>query len=292
MKQDEPKYCYRYPHPAMTADCVIFGFDGKALKVLLVERGLEPYLGSWALPGGFMKIDETIEQTARRELEEETGLKGVYMEQFRVYSTVNRDPRERVVTVVFIALVRPGDYSLVAGDDAADARWFDVEFLPPMAFDHTDIIEQARAHLTELLRVKPIAFELLNRYFSLAELQRVYEAITGRSYDRRNFQRKALQAGMLAEADAADEIKPIAERRPEPGPEEEKCMAACCPTPEDVCACAAPEPSKPSKRQKRSKGRPGKLFRFIKPGLFGGFASPEEDDDPLEDASTKDLFSF
>lgn len=290
MKQDEPRYCYRYPHPAMTADCVIFGFNGKALKVLLVERGLEPYLGSWALPGGFMKIDETIEQTARRELEEETGLKGVYMEQFRVYSTVNRDPRERVVTVVFIALVRPGDYSLVAGDDAADARWFDVEFLPPMAFDHTEIIEQARAHLTELLRVKPIAFELLNRYFSLAELQRVYEAITGRSYDRRNFQRKALQAGMLAEAD--DEIAPIAERRPEPGPEAEKCMAACCPPPEDVCACATPEPSKSSKRPKRSKGRPGKLFRFIKPGLFSPFSEHDEDDDPLDDAPTKDLFNF
>lgn len=288
MKQDEPKYCYRYPHPAMTADCVIFGFDGKALKVLLVERGLEPYLGSWALPGGFMKIDETIEQTARRELEEETGLKGVYMEQFRVYSTVNRDPRERVVTVVFIALVRPGDYNLIAGDDAADARWFDVEFLPPMAFDHTDIIEQARAHLTEMLRVRPIAFELLNRYFSLAELQRVYEAITGRSYDRRNFQRKALQAGMLAEAD--DKVAPISEPQPEPLRE-----ASCRPL-KEVCACAAPpppEPSKPIRKPKRSKGRPGKLFRFIKPGLFGGFASPEEEeDDSLEDASTKDLFNF
>lgn len=287
MKQDEPKYCYRYPHPAMTADCVIFGFDGKALKVLLVERGLEPFLGSWALPGGFMKIDETIEQTARRELEEETGLKGVYMEQFRVYSTVNRDPRERVVTVVFIALVRPGDYSLIAGDDAADARWFDVEFLPPMAFDHTDIIAQARARLTEMLRVKPIAFELLNRYFSLAELQRVYEAITGRSYDRRNFQRKALQAAMLAEADKAGEIRPVTELRHEVAPE-----VSCL---KEVRECAEPLPpelSKTVRPPKRSKGRPGKLFRFIKPGLFSPFSGHDEDDDPLDDASTKDLFNF
>lgn len=193
------KYCYEYPHAAMTADCVIFGFDGRELKVLLIERGLPPHKGMWALPGGFMRIDETIETTANRELFEETGLTHIYMTQFRVYSEVNRDPRERVVTVAFIALVRPDDYRLIAGDDAADARWFRADMLPPMAFDHARIVAEAREHLSETLRIKPVAFELLNKTFTMSELQRVYEAINNTTYDRRNFTRKALQTGMIQE---------------------------------------------------------------------------------------------
>lgn len=192
-------YTYKYPHPAVTADCVIYGFDGDKLKILLIERGIEPFKGLWALPGGFMKIDETIEEAARRELHEETGLQNVFMTQFRTFSAVRRDPRERVVTVAFIALVRPSDYRLVAGDDASNALWFDEDSLPPMAFDHADIIREAREFLAEVLRLKPIAFELLNRVFSLGELQRVYEVINRTSYDRRNFQRKALQSGNIVE---------------------------------------------------------------------------------------------
>ena len=115
---------YKYPHPAVTADCVVFGFDGKQLHVLLIERGLEPYKGSWALPGGFMKIDETVEQCALRELKEETGVEDIYLEQFHGFSAVGRDPRERVVTVAFLALVRKSDFRLIAGDDAAGDSWF------------------------------------------------------------------------------------------------------------------------------------------------------------------------
>lgn len=192
-------YTYKYPHAAITADCVIYGFDGEHLKILLVERGIEPYKGMWALPGGFMKMDETIEETARRELFEETGLRDVYMTQFKTFSKVDRDPRERVLTVVFTALVRPEDYVLAAGDDASNALWFDEHLLPPLAFDHAEIIEEAHKYLEELLRLKPIAFELLNRKFSMGELQRVYEEINRTQYDRRNFQRKALQSGLLAE---------------------------------------------------------------------------------------------
>lgn len=206
-------YTYEYPHAAITADCVIYGFDGEHLKILLVERGLEPYKGMWALPGGFMRMDETIEETARRELYEETGLKDVFMSQFKMFSKVDRDPRERVVTVVFTALVRPSDYKLVAGDDASNALWFDEQFLPPLAFDHAEIIKEAHEYLEELLRLKPVAFELLNKTFSLGDLQRVYEVINNTTYDRRNFQRKAVQSGLLTPAEKEDKDLAVEESR-------------------------------------------------------------------------------
>lgn len=182
-------YTYKYPHPAVTADCVVFGFDGKMLHLLLIERGLEPYKGSWALPGGFMKIDESIEECARRELSEETGVTDVFLEQFHVFSSVHRDPRERVMTVAFLALVRKSEYRLIAGDDASQARWFDVDELPPLAFDHPEIITAARKRLRELVSTRPVAFRLLDDRFTASELQRIYEAINDTSYDRRNFYR-------------------------------------------------------------------------------------------------------
>lgn len=193
----EKSYTYKYPHAALTADCVVFGYDGRQLHVLLVERGLEPYKGLWALPGGFMKIDETIEECALRELREETGLESVYLEQFRVFSGIGRDPRERVVTVAFYALVRKSDYRLIAGDDAARAAWFALDEYPPLAFDHREIIAKARAHLREALRLRPIAFKLLDEKFSMSELQTLYELINGTSYDRRNFARKMSATGLL-----------------------------------------------------------------------------------------------
>lgn len=190
-------YEYKYPHPAITTDAVVFGFDGRALHILLVERGAEPYKGCWALPGGFMKIDETVEQCARRELKEETGISNVYLEQFHTFSNVGRDPRERVVTVAFVALVRKSDFRLLAGDDAARAGWFGMDELPPLAFDHDDIISMAREHLRRVLRDRPIAFKLLDETFSMSELQRLYEAINGRTYDRRNFYKKMTSTGFL-----------------------------------------------------------------------------------------------
>lgn len=258
MKQENRKYCYRYPHPALTADCVIFGFDGHDIKVLLIERGYEPYKGMWALPGGFMNINETIEQAATRELHEETGLHGIYLTQFKVFSGVKRDPRERVVTVAFIALVRPELYCLAAGSDASDARWFNLDFLPPMAFDHNEIIDEAHIHLCEQLQTKPIAFELLNKQFTMSELQRVYEAITGKRYDRRNFQRKAILSGWMEEVQA----------------EEEKNMSMY-----DML-----EPEPPIKA--RTSGRPSnKIFKFLRKKK----ETPEDDDN---DGSIKDLFNF
>lgn len=144
---DRNRYCYRYPRPAVTADCVVFRLSGPTLQVLLIERGGEPYKGCWAFPGGFMNMDETIEQCARRELEEETGLNQVELEQLRVYSAPDRDPRERVMTVAFVGLISLSHSEATAGDDAAKAHWFSVDALPPLAFDHDQILSDALKHL-------------------------------------------------------------------------------------------------------------------------------------------------
>lgn len=193
------KYTYEYPRPSMTADCVIFGFDGEQLKVLLIERGVEPFKGSWALPGGFMKMDETIEQCAIRELREETNISDVYLEQFKVFSGITRDPRGRVVTVAFIALVRPSDYKVIGGDDASNALWFNARQLPPLAFDHYEIIDCAIHYLREILKLRPVAFRLLDDIFSVDELRKVYEVINDTQYDRRNFQRKLMQSDVIVD---------------------------------------------------------------------------------------------
>ena len=132
------EYTYKYPHPAIATDCVVFGFDGYELKVLLIERGCEPYKGMWAFPGGFMRIDESAEQCAMRELVEETGLKLTYMEQLGAFSGVYRDPRERVVSIAFYALVKSSEVN--GGDDAAQAQWFSVDKVPQLAFDHDYIL--------------------------------------------------------------------------------------------------------------------------------------------------------
>ena len=192
-------YTYKYPHPAVTTDCVIFGFDGRELNVLLIERGIEPFKGSWALPGGFLNMDETAEQGAKRELMEETNVSDVYLEQFHTFTGVDRDPRERVITIAYYALVRKSDYKVIAGDDAARAEWFSVHELPPLAFDHRDIIKMAQGRLQEKLATKPIAFRLLDEKFRMSELQRLYEIINEKTYERRNFAKKIIATGMLAD---------------------------------------------------------------------------------------------
>lgn len=126
------KYSYKYPHPSVTTDCVIFGFDGVKLKVLLVERGMAPYKGRWAFPGGFLNMDESAEEGALRELKEETGLEGAYIRQFHTFSAPQRDPRERVITIAYYALVKMQEVK--GGDDASDARWFALDEVPPLAF--------------------------------------------------------------------------------------------------------------------------------------------------------------
>jgi len=200
--KDSLPYHYKYEHSAVTTDCVIFSFDGHKLKVLLVQRGLEPYKGQWAFPGGFLKMDETVEQGALRELKEETGLEPSRVEQLGCFSDPNRDPRERVLTIAFFALVRPSEVK--GGDDAADARWFALDELPPLAFDHSDILKLAQERLKQAIHFEPIGFELMDEEFKMPDLQRLYEAILGTKFDRRNFQKKILSLGILEDADEAD----------------------------------------------------------------------------------------
>jgi 8-oxo-dGTP diphosphatase len=190
-------YTYQYPRAALTVDCVVFGLDEGELKVLLIERALEPFKGQWALPGGFVHVDETVDAAARRELEEEAGLKDVFLEQLYTFSQVDRDPRERVISVAYYALVKMADFSAKADTDAADVRWFPVSKVPALAFDHADILAAAQARLKGKVRYQPIGFELLPPKFTLSQLQHLYEAVLETTLDKRNFRKKVLSFDLL-----------------------------------------------------------------------------------------------
>ena len=196
---EENKYSYKYPHPSVTTDCVIFGFDGERLKVLLIQRGIEPYKGKWALPGGFLKPDESAESGALRELLEETGLTNVYIEQFHTYSEPDRDPRERVITIAYLALVKLQEVK--GGDDAADARWFAIDNVPQLAFDHDVILRDAFCRLRERIHFHPVGYDLLPEKFTLKELQTLYESVLDVRFDRRNFAKKMLHLDILTQLD-------------------------------------------------------------------------------------------
>jgi 8-oxo-dGTP diphosphatase len=195
------KYCYKYPRPSLTTDCVIFGFDGLHINILLIQRGAEPFKNKWAFPGGFVNMDESTEDGAKRELYEETGIKDVFVEQLYTFSDVNRDPRGRVVSVAYFALVRISDYKLIAGDDASSAKWFKLDDIPSLAFDHDMILRVAHNRLKAKIRYQPIGFELLNEKFTMPELQLLYESILGIKFDRRNFSNKINKTGLLVALD-------------------------------------------------------------------------------------------
>ena len=190
-------FSYKYPRAALAVDCVVFGFDESELKVLLIERALEPFKGSWALPGGFVHVNETIDEAARRELEEEAGLTNVFLEQLYTFGSVDRDPRERIVSVAYFALVKLSDYNARAAADAADARWFPVSEAPKLAFDHAEILAVALDRLKGKVHYQPIGFELLPPKFTLSQLQHLYEIILGAGLDKRNFRKKVLSFGLL-----------------------------------------------------------------------------------------------
>ncbi len=193
------KYCYRYPHPAVTSDVVVFTISGNKLKLLLIKRGRDPYKGSWAIPGGFLKANEELEECAKRELQEETGLDDLYLEQVYTFGHPKRDPRERVISIAYFALVPPPGNTLKPADDAVDAAWFTLDQLPTLAFDHAEIVAMAHKRLVAKLEYSTIAFQLLPESFTLSEAQLVYEIIRNEKLDKRNFRKQLTRAGLIEE---------------------------------------------------------------------------------------------
>lgn len=190
----------RYERPSVTVDVVIFTLINRELHVLLVQRRRWPYEGCWAIPGGFIEMDESLEQAARRELEEETGVRDVYLEQLYTFGSPQRDPRTRVISVAYIAIVRADIQELRVSDESADVRWFPVRALPvKLAFDHDLILSYALSRLRSKLEYTTLAFQLLPEVFSILELKHIYEQILGEKLDKGNFYRKIKEAGILEE---------------------------------------------------------------------------------------------
>jgi 8-oxo-dGTP diphosphatase len=181
----------------VTVDIVVFTVHEQTLQVLLIERGIDPFKGRYALPGGFVRAEETLEQAAFRELLEETGTKDVYLEQLYTFGDPHRDPRGRVVTVAYYALVPSDKWPLLAGTDAAAAGWYPVSALPALAFDHKGIVEYAVDRLRNKLEYTNVGFQLLPAKFTLSALQALHEAILGKPLDKRNFRRKVLGLGLV-----------------------------------------------------------------------------------------------
>lgn len=194
-------FTYKRPHPSVTVDCVVFGYDTSDLKVLLVRRKLDPFKGSWALPGGFVQIDEGLDVAARRELSSETGVRDLFLEQLYTFGDPRRDPRERVISVAYYALVALAGHRIHADSDAEEAAWFPVIELPKLAFDHEAIVETALRRLKGKVRYEPIGFELLPEKFTLGELQRLYETVLEQNLDKRNFRKKILGMELLEPLD-------------------------------------------------------------------------------------------
>jgi len=199
------RFSYDYPRPALTVDCVVFGYDAASLRVLLIQRASPPFARAWALPGGFVRMDETLDEAARRELREETSVSHLYLEQLYTFGALDRDPRERVVSVAYFALVKLSDHTIRAATDASDAAWFAVDELPTLAFDHESIVEAALERLRGKVRYRPIGFELLPPKFTLTDLQSLYEAVLGTELDKRNFRKRVLAMELLEELDEVEE---------------------------------------------------------------------------------------
>ena len=182
----------------VAVDAVVFGYSSqKNLSVLLIKRGVAPFKNTWALPGGLVLDNESLESAVQRELKEETGVTIDYLEQLYTYGKPGRDPRNRVVSVSYFALVKPRHFKIQADTDAAEAQWFDCNQLPALAFDHSGILQTAKARLKAKLTYQPIGFDLLEKEFPFSDLEHLYTSILEKNIDRRNFRKKILSFGIL-----------------------------------------------------------------------------------------------
>lgn len=201
-------YRYEFPRPALTVDCAVFGLAESGFEVFFVECDVEPFAGRWALPGGFVHENEGLEEAARRELREETGLADIFLEQLYTFGTPGRDPRGHVVSVAWVALVNVQDHAVNAATDARDAAFFPVSQVPALAFDHDRILAAAEERVRGKVRYRPIGFELLPPRFTLAELQHLYETVIGHPLDKRNFRKKMLGLEFLVDTGEREEGVP------------------------------------------------------------------------------------
>ncbi|MEE9350215.1 MAG: NUDIX domain-containing protein [Flavobacteriaceae bacterium] len=195
----------------VAVDAVVFGYSDNKLKILLIQQKFGSTTSKWALPGGFVKDTETLEQAVIRELNEETGVKANYLEQLYTFGAINRDERARVISISYIALINPKNYSLKADTDAKDTKWFDINDIPKLAFDHNDIITNGLERLKAKINYQPIGFELLNSKFPFSDLESLYQTILSKKIDRRNFRKKLLSFEILQET---TEIQNIGSGRP------------------------------------------------------------------------------
>lgn len=184
----------------LTVDAVVFGYESiPKISVLLIKRKYPPFKGSWAIPGGFVLTNESLEQAVHRELHEETGVELNYLEQLYTFGKPERDPRQRIVSVAYVGLVRPDAHEISAATDAQDVKWFDIDKLPKLAFDHKAILNAAIQRLRAKITYEPIGFELLGKQFPFSDLENLYVTLLGREIDRRNFRKKFRSFGMLDE---------------------------------------------------------------------------------------------
>jgi len=191
------KAFHQYKNPSISVDIVLFGYHESRLSILLINRKEEPYADRWTLPGGFLRMEETLLQTCRRILKEKTGFSKLYLEQLFSFDALHRDPRRRVISIAYYGLINSFYYQLVLSKIANDIKWCSVHHLPPLGFDHREIYKLALRRLRDKILYFPIGFELLHGEFTLPELHDLYECILDRTLDRRNFRKKMLDASYI-----------------------------------------------------------------------------------------------
>ena len=185
----------------LTVDAVVFGYESGTISVLLIKRKYEPFKGKWAIPGGFVLDNESLEEAVKRELKEETGIEINYLEQLYTFGNPKRDPRSRVVSVAYFGLIKPSAFKIFASTDAEEVQWFKITELPKLSFDHEEILKMAIARLQSKITYEPIGFELLDIKFPFSDLEKLYTTLLGRPVDRRNFRKKMLSLSVLDELD-------------------------------------------------------------------------------------------